>query len=163
MLPIAVDSPAMEPSATDERRNGGAIGVGTWLTQAEFKDIKVTKGDKTLFSCDFADGTKGWRLLGGDWQVAGRRAAPEQLGRERPGRRGRPVLDRLHLHPQGPQARRRRGLPDPLPRARRRPQELVEPRRLGQPAARHRDGRPRRQRACPAPSRPAAGTTSASR
>ncbi len=29
----------------------------------------MTKGDKTLFSCDFADGTKGWRLLGGDWHV----------------------------------------------------------------------------------------------
>ena len=70
VLPIAVSSPAMEQSTTDERRNGGAIGVGTWLTQAEFKDIKVTKGDKTLFSCDFADGTKGWRLLGGDWHVA---------------------------------------------------------------------------------------------
>ena len=28
----------------------GGIGVGTWRTQAEFKDIKVTQGDKTLFA-----------------------------------------------------------------------------------------------------------------
>lgn len=68
VLPVAVDSPVMEQSSSEERR-GGAIGVGTWLTQAEFKDIKVTKGDQTLFSCDFADGAKGWRLLGGDWHV----------------------------------------------------------------------------------------------
>jgi alpha-L-arabinofuranosidase len=49
----------------------GAIGVGTWRTQAEFKDIKVTRGNETLFTCDFADGTKGWRLHGGDWTVEG--------------------------------------------------------------------------------------------
>ncbi|MCX5645924.1 MAG: carbohydrate binding domain-containing protein [Phycisphaerae bacterium] len=69
VLPVAVSSPLVEQGSTDERRNGGAVGVGTWLTQAEFKDIKVTKGDKTLFSCDFADGTKGWRLLRGNWTV----------------------------------------------------------------------------------------------
>jgi alpha-L-arabinofuranosidase len=68
VLPVAADSPVMEPS-DDEEYRGGAIGVGTWLTQAEFQDIKVTKGGQTLFACDFADGTKGWRLLGGDWRV----------------------------------------------------------------------------------------------
>jgi alpha-L-arabinofuranosidase len=68
VLPVAVTSPAMEATSSDEGR-GGAIGVGTWLTQAEFKDIKVTKGDKTLFSCDFADGTKGWKLLRGAWKA----------------------------------------------------------------------------------------------
>jgi len=68
VLPVAVNAPLMEQTSTDEGR-AGAIGVGTWLTQAEFKDIKVTKGGQTLFSCDFADGTKGWRLLGGDWRA----------------------------------------------------------------------------------------------
>ncbi len=68
VLPVAVEAPVMEQSSSAEGR-GGAIGVGTWLTQAEFKDIKVTQGDKTLFSCDFAEGTKGWKLLGGDWHV----------------------------------------------------------------------------------------------
>ncbi len=68
VLPVAVNAPAMEQDSSGEGR-GGAIGVGTWLTQAEFKDIKVTKGDQTLFSCDFADGTKGWKLLRGDWKA----------------------------------------------------------------------------------------------
>jgi len=44
--------------------------VGTWGTQAEFKDIKVTKGDQVLFACDFANGTQGWRFSGeGQWKA----------------------------------------------------------------------------------------------
>jgi alpha-L-arabinofuranosidase len=64
VLPVTVTAPEVAPPA-----RSGAIGVGTWLTQAEFKDIKVTRGGETLFTCDFADGTKGWRLHGGDWAV----------------------------------------------------------------------------------------------
>jgi alpha-L-arabinofuranosidase len=47
----------------------GQIGVGTWSTQAEFKDIKVTQGDKTLYESNFANGTAGWKLESGNWQV----------------------------------------------------------------------------------------------
>jgi len=63
VLPLQVACPLVSEGSTN-----GAIGVGTWHTQAEFKDIKVTKGGKTLLACDFADGTKGWRLLSGDWK-----------------------------------------------------------------------------------------------
>ena len=51
---------------------GGMIGVGTWNTAAEFKDIKVTAPDgKVLFASDFSQGTKGWKLLGtgAEWKV----------------------------------------------------------------------------------------------
>ncbi len=51
------------------RLKGGAIGVGTWATQAEFKDIKVTQGDKVLFQSDFSKGLNGWRTHQGKWQV----------------------------------------------------------------------------------------------
>jgi alpha-L-arabinofuranosidase len=64
VLPVTVTAPAITPAART-----GAIGVGTWRTQAEFKDIKVTRGDETLFACDFADGTRGWRRHGGDWSA----------------------------------------------------------------------------------------------
>src|SRR5207249_4986755 len=49
----------------------GMIGVGTWNTQAEFKDVKVTSPDgKILFTGDFKDGMKNWQLLGdGQWKV----------------------------------------------------------------------------------------------
>ena len=44
--------------------------VGTWGTQAEFKDIKVTSLDgKVLFqSADMKD-MKGWSTEGGEWKV----------------------------------------------------------------------------------------------
>jgi alpha-L-arabinofuranosidase len=51
----------------------GMIGVGTWNTEAEFKDIKVTAPDgKTLFESDFSAGTKDWKLLGdgAKWSAA---------------------------------------------------------------------------------------------
>jgi len=65
VLPVAVDTPMAEAAP-----KGGTIGVGTWRTQAEFKDLKVTHGGETLFTSDFADGTKGWKLLGGgDWKA----------------------------------------------------------------------------------------------
>ena len=47
----------------------GMVGVGTWGTQAEFKDIQVTQGGKTLFSSDFSKGMGGWKTTGGEWQV----------------------------------------------------------------------------------------------
>jgi alpha-L-arabinofuranosidase len=47
----------------------GAIGLGTWATQAEYKDIKVTKGDQTLFTSDFSKGSDGWNLVRGQWEV----------------------------------------------------------------------------------------------
>ncbi len=47
----------------------GAIGVGTWLTQAEFGDIKVLRGDEVVFQADFSRGLEGWRVVRGDWQV----------------------------------------------------------------------------------------------
>jgi alpha-L-arabinofuranosidase len=64
ILPVTVNTPVM-----DQEPVRGAIGVGTWLTQAEFKEIKVVRGGETLFSCDFSDGDSGWKLLGGDWSV----------------------------------------------------------------------------------------------
>ncbi|MDQ3814571.1 MAG: DUF1080 domain-containing protein [Armatimonadota bacterium] len=47
----------------------GMIGVGTWATQAEFKDIKVIKGGRTIFSSNFSQGMRGWKTMRGKWQV----------------------------------------------------------------------------------------------
>jgi alpha-L-arabinofuranosidase len=65
VLPTAVEAPLEEAPP-----RGGAIGVGTWATQAEFKDLKVVRNGQTLFESDFSQGTKGWEFLGGgDWKV----------------------------------------------------------------------------------------------
>lgn len=67
-LPVQVDSP-LSPVITTK----GMIGVGTWNTEAEFKDVKVTAPDgNTLFASDFSDNANGWKKLSdGDWSVQG--------------------------------------------------------------------------------------------
>jgi alpha-L-arabinofuranosidase len=60
---------SMEVSEEPPPVKAGGIGVGTWRTQAEFKDIKVSRGAETLYEGDFAQGTEGWELHGGDWSV----------------------------------------------------------------------------------------------
>jgi alpha-L-arabinofuranosidase len=64
IVPAQVDSPPLHPSS-----ESGMVGVGTWDTQAEFKDIKVTKGDGTLFESDFKAGTNGWIFGEGAWEI----------------------------------------------------------------------------------------------
>jgi len=66
-LPTEVQSPDAAPTTI-----GGRIGVGTWNTAAEFKDLQVTAPDgKVLFASDFSHGTQGWKLLGdgANWQA----------------------------------------------------------------------------------------------
>jgi alpha-L-arabinofuranosidase len=67
VLPIDVAPQAT--AATREPSPHGAIGVGTWATDAQYKDIKVTSGDKTLFQSDFSDGANHWNLGTGQWQA----------------------------------------------------------------------------------------------
>lgn len=66
-LATEAQSPVVEAGIT-----AGRIGVGTWNTAAEFKDIKVTAPDgHVLFESDFSNGTTDWRLLGAgaQWKV----------------------------------------------------------------------------------------------
>ena len=58
------------PNAMSEPNIGkGGIGLDTWLTQAEFKDITVTQGAKTIYASDFAQGASDWKPVRGDWKV----------------------------------------------------------------------------------------------
>jgi alpha-L-arabinofuranosidase len=66
-LPTDVQSPVAEPPVAC-----GMIGVGTWNTGAEFKDIKVTAPDgSVLFQSDFSKDMQGWKLLGdgAEWKA----------------------------------------------------------------------------------------------
>jgi alpha-L-arabinofuranosidase len=65
-------STAVESPMTEETVTGGRIGVGTWNTAAEFKDVTVTAPDgRVLFASDFSKNAAGWKPLGdgADWQV----------------------------------------------------------------------------------------------
>jgi len=68
VLPVQVESPVEEEVA---RTVAGRIGVGTWNTKSEFKDVKVTAPDGgVLFTSDFSNNSSGWKKLGdGDWAV----------------------------------------------------------------------------------------------
>jgi hypothetical protein len=57
------------PSQWTNQPFRGMVGVGTWATVAEFKDIKVTRGNQTLFASDFSKGMQGWKTTAGKWEV----------------------------------------------------------------------------------------------
>ncbi len=67
VLPVDVMQPEVAAPASPAPKGG--IGVATWLTQAEFKDIQVTQGGQTLYQKNFADGLADWKLGQGDWKV----------------------------------------------------------------------------------------------
>lgn len=48
----------------------GGIGIGTWYTAAEFKDIHVEKDGQILSAPNVSKGTDGWHTDGGNWSVA---------------------------------------------------------------------------------------------
>ncbi len=67
-LPVEISAgPDTSPQPAFTPRGG--IGVGTWNTQAEYKDIKVTRDGQTVFEGDFTNGTRGWRLRTGNWSA----------------------------------------------------------------------------------------------
>lgn len=64
VCPSRVDCSQLETPHT-----AGGISVGTWLTQAEFKDIIVTRGNEEIFKSDFTKGDNGFRFHGGQWKA----------------------------------------------------------------------------------------------
>lgn len=70
----ASNAPALAvPIAGFSRTNihyHGAIGLGSWNTSVEYKDIVVTSNSVVLYRSDFArQGTNGWRFYSGDWST----------------------------------------------------------------------------------------------
>src|SRR6185436_3863337 len=64
----------VEYKQTKERPVAGRIGVGTWNTAAEFKELRVEHEGKLLYDADFTKGAAGWtpesgRRNAGTWVV----------------------------------------------------------------------------------------------
>lgn len=75
ILPLALEAPL-----APVKPKRGMIGVATWGTQAEFKDVKVVgKDGKVLFESDFSKGMKAWKTYEGTWDV--KDGALRQTGR----------------------------------------------------------------------------------
>lgn len=66
VLPVQLSVPdEVRPAPT------GGVGLGTYRTAVEFKDVRVTRGGETLFASDFVTEAKGWQLpREGNWSVA---------------------------------------------------------------------------------------------
>ncbi len=66
VLPVQLTQPAT--TEADPTPHGG-IGVGTWVTSSEYKDIKVTTGNTVAYQSDFTKGLDDWKQGDGTWQV----------------------------------------------------------------------------------------------
>ena len=68
VLPVSLKvAPQM---AATEPAPHGSIGVGTYRTQVEYKDIVVTAPDgRTLLTADLSKDTPGWQFTGGKWDL----------------------------------------------------------------------------------------------
>jgi alpha-L-arabinofuranosidase len=65
VLPVEIAASETRPPTS------GAVGLGTWRTQAEYRNARVTQGERELLASDFRDGAPGWRPAGGAWQAQG--------------------------------------------------------------------------------------------
>lgn len=63
VLPIS-----LEAKSVAQPQLRGRVGVGAWETAAEFKDVKVTRGDEVLY--ESGGDLEGWELHGGEWTAA---------------------------------------------------------------------------------------------
>jgi len=69
-LPTCAVGTEVSPGVQGPESIKGSIGVGTWETSSEYKDIRVEKGGEVLFASDFSKDAEGWKTDGGNWSVA---------------------------------------------------------------------------------------------
>lgn len=77
---LAVECPEY---ATTTTIGAGRIGLGTWGTRAEFKDIEVRHGDRRLYAWEPAKGLEDWIAYEGDWTVENGAIRQNDLGTNR--------------------------------------------------------------------------------
>jgi alpha-L-arabinofuranosidase len=90
VLPTKLSAPKVV--AGTEPAPHGEVGVGTWHTTAEYKDITVTAPDgQQLMKADFTGGdTKGWLFTGDKWAIANGGLKPSAVDTETWGITGDP-------------------------------------------------------------------------
>jgi alpha-L-arabinofuranosidase len=67
---VVLPATIAEALAAKQGLSRHAVGLGTWRTQAEFKDVQVMQGQKVLLADDFARVLDGWKASSGQWKVA---------------------------------------------------------------------------------------------
>lgn len=57
------------PSTIKKPKNKGSIGLATWDTQTEYRNIEVIENGKTVYKSDFANNLNEWDNVRGNWEV----------------------------------------------------------------------------------------------
>ena len=61
----------------------GSIGLATWDTESEYKDIQVTQNGNVVYSSDFINRASEWKAVRGDWKVKDSAFAQTAQGAQR--------------------------------------------------------------------------------
>ena len=67
-LPSANLKTTVNYTAASPKPIAGPVGVGTWNTAAEFKDIRVERDGRAIYQSDFSAGARGWAPVTGRGQ-----------------------------------------------------------------------------------------------
>lgn len=57
------------PSVVKKPKNKGSIGLATWDTQTEYRNIEVIENGNTVYKSDFVNNMKEWDNVRGSWEV----------------------------------------------------------------------------------------------
>lgn len=92
VLPIELDQPPISRSQQAESQPHGMIGLATWNTVAEYKNIKVVSGGKVLYQSAFDKDADGWKpTRGSDWSLVAGAYRQSALGNDRRSLAGDPA------------------------------------------------------------------------
>ncbi|WP_165958106.1 alpha-L-arabinofuranosidase C-terminal domain-containing protein [Segetibacter sp. 3557_3] len=64
-------------------RNGGSVGLATWDTQTEYKDIEVYEKGSLVYKSDFIKKPEEWQAIRGTWKVQDSAMAQTAQGAQR--------------------------------------------------------------------------------
>jgi alpha-L-arabinofuranosidase len=73
----------MPPSANPAPQFAGGIGLATWDTQTEYRDIEVIKDGATIYKSDFINRPGEWKAIRGRWMVKDSALAQTAQGAQR--------------------------------------------------------------------------------
>lgn len=70
-------------SSVKKPKNKGGIGLATWDTQTEYRNIEVIENGKTVYQSDFANRSNEWTSVRGSWAVKDGAMAQTAQGAQR--------------------------------------------------------------------------------
>ena len=73
----------LPPSPNPTPQFTGGIGLATWDTQTEYRDIEVVKDGKTIYKSDFINKPQEWQAIRGKWVVKDSALAQTAQGPQR--------------------------------------------------------------------------------